>query len=353
MQNKQQSLINLRLPAGIDVLDRVTEGYQLYQTLIAALDLGLFELLTKEGPLEREKIAQGIGINGIFSRCFLGTLVDIGVISLQDGKYYNSTLASDFLVSSSPFYQGDRIRNAQGHYWSNLVASLKRQQHEMNSFAAGPGEPFLNSLAQGSLRGELQAVATAVLGWNGFSKAQTLLDVGGGHGLYTIALCQANTHLNGVVFDKPHVIDVTQRNIMHYGMENRISALAGDVCTDNFGSGYDIVLISHVLYKFRKNLDPIFDKVFKSLNPGGLLVTNHWFCATGCVAESSSVKELAKSLQSFGHPLCHLDDFNELFKKKGFKVIQNSYVPSVYGNSTLHLAIKEGSSEESSNQTCC
>ena len=90
---------------------------------------------------------------------------------------------------------------------------------------------------------------------------------GGGHGLYAIALCQANPYLKGVVFDKPHVIGCTNHYIELYQMEGRLSAQGGDICTDSYGSGYDIVIISHVLYKFRKNLEMIFDKVSDCLNP--------------------------------------------------------------------------------------
>jgi hypothetical protein len=46
----------------------------LYQVLMAALDLRVFELLDRQGPSDRNAIAEGIGINGMFSRDFLDTL---------------------------------------------------------------------------------------------------------------------------------------------------------------------------------------------------------------------------------------------------------------------------------------
>jgi hypothetical protein len=180
------------------------------------------------------------------------------------------------------------------------------------------------------------------------------LDLGGGHGLYAIALCQSNPGLKGIVFDKPDVTKITRKYIEKYQLTGRISTQGGDICTDGFGSGFDIVIVSHLLYKFRKELEPFFDKVYKALNPGGLLVTNHWFCASGCTAEGSSVKELAKSLQSFGHPLCHIEDFYKIFENKGFKIIVKSDIPSSHGTSCLQLAVKEQSGcKESSGGSCC
>jgi SAM-dependent methyltransferase len=342
VQVKPEALMNLRVPIGIEKLDRVMEGYQSYQVLMAALDLGVFELLDREGPNDRNGIAEGLGINGMFSRDFLDALVDSGFLAKQGEQYFNTKTATDFLLTRSAFFQGDWIRNgAQSSYWKDLVTSLKRQQVEMDNFNAGPSPSFIDSLGQRALRGELQAVTEAISNWDGFYGSKRLLDLGGGHGLYAIALCQVHPRLEGVIFDKPHVIDTTRKYIDAYGMRERLSTQSGDIEPDSFGDSYDIVIISHLLYKFRKNLEPIFDKVCKCLNPGGLLISNHWFCAPGCISESNGVRELAKALQSFGHPLCHIEDFNKLFPAKGFRIISATEIDTPYGLSRLHLAVKQ------------
>lgn len=341
MNNKSQSLMNLRLPAGIEKIDRVMEGYQIYKALFSAMELGLFEFLNDKGPSDRNIIAQGIGINGMFSRDFLDTLVDAGFLSKNNDKYINTKTATDFLLTQSPFFQGDWIQNTtKNSSWKELTTSLRREQPAMDSFNAGPSSSFIDALAQSTLRGELQGVTEAISSWEGFYGANNLLDLGGGHGLYAIALCQAHRNLKGVIFDKPHVIDTTLRYITEYQLQDRLSVQSGDICSDNIGTSYDIIIVSHLLYKFRKDLDSIFDRVCASLNPGGLLVTNHWFCATGCVAENRGVQELAKSLQSFGHPLCHVEEFDNLFHKKGLKIISTSTVPASFGPSRLNLAVK-------------
>ncbi|WP_218188079.1 class I SAM-dependent methyltransferase [Desulfosarcina cetonica] len=201
----------------------------------------------------------------------------------------------------------------------------------------------------------MQSVTEAISNWDGFYNARRLLDIGGGHGLYAIALCQANPHLEATVLDKPFVIKTTMRYVTDFGMQNRIVAQAGDITEDDFGSGYDIVIVSHLLYKFRKNLAPIFDNVCACLNPGGLLVSNHWFCAPGCAAEGSGVQELGKALQSFGHPLCHVEDFDKLFAAKGLQLQETCVVPTAFGPSRLSLAVKETQTAigEPQPSSCC
>jgi SAM-dependent methyltransferase len=356
MDVKNRSLIDLSMPSGFEKIESTVECYQIYQTLAAAVELKLFDYLESEGACDRKFIAEGIGINGMFSRSFLDTMVGLGLLSKTDEKYENTQAAKDFLLSDSPYYQGDWILNTgRGNHWSNLAESLKRQQQELAGFKAGPGALFLTSLAETALRGELQAVTKEITAWDGFQSAKTVLDVGGGHGLYTIALCQVNPNLKGVVFDKPHVTGITHQFIAKYGMEERIATLDGDICTDSFGTGYDIVIVSHLLYKFRKDLEPVFAKVYESLNPGGLLVANHWFCATGCVPDSSSVRELSKSLQSFGHPLCHIEEFYKVFEKMGFGIIKACDIPSAHGSSCLQLAVKDKAckKDESGHSCCC
>lgn len=351
------TLMNLRLPAGIEKLDKIMEGYQSFQVLVAALDLGLFEIMDQKGPGDRNEIAEWVGINGMFARAFLDTLVDMGFMTRKDEKYSNSKAANNFLLRRSPFFQSDWVKNVvQGGHWKNLTSSLKVDQPPKDNFNAGPSPTFIDALGQRAMRGELQAVTETISNWDGFYTAEKMLDLGGGHGLYSIALCQDNPHLKGVIYDKPHIMETTSRYIANYGMSDRLEVMGGDVCTDSLGEGYDIVIISHLLYKFRNNLEPIFDKVVGSLNPGGLLVTNHWFCATGCVAQDDGVRELSKALQSFGHPLCHVEDFDNLFSLKGFKLLSTSEVPTAFGSSRLNLAVKLDSSPfpiQSSCSCCC
>ena len=348
MTNIPQSLMNLRCPEGIGTIDDILESHQRYQVLLAALDLGLFEFLNRKGPGNRNEIAEGIGINGVFSHDFLNVLVEAGLITLDGELYCNARAATDFLLRGNPFYQGDVVRNVIRHSsWSNLSAALTRNEPAQGkgSSSTGPNTTFISALGQRALRGELQAVTRAISGWRGFRDARRILDVGGGHGLYTIALCQANPLLKGIVLDQASVVDSAPHYIAEHGLTDRITAVTGDICSDSIGSGYDIVLISHLLYKFRKNLAPIFETVRASLNPRGLFVSNHWFCAPGCATGESAVQGLSKALQSFSHPLCREEEFDRLFDEKGFSLVTTTSAMTAFGPTRLQLAERRGNAQ--------
>lgn len=341
MTNDRRMLMQLRCPQGIRAVDGIIEGHQRYQVLLAALDLGLFDFLDRKEGADRNEVAKGIGINDMFSRDFLNVLVEAGLLAFDGAQYRNTAVTTDFLLTASPFHQGDVVRSvARNSSWSNLTASLTRKESTQatSGAAAVPGATFITALGQKALRGELQAVTQAISGWRGFAKARRILDVGGGHGLYTIALCQANPGLRGVVLDQAGVVDSAKCAIADHGLSDRITAEVGDICGDSIGTGYDIVLVSHLLYKFRRNLSPIFDTVRASLNPGGLFVSNHWFCAPGCGAEEHAVQGLTKALQSFGHPLCREEEFDRLFVEKGFSIVTTASAMTTFGPTRLQLA---------------
>lgn len=349
--NTDKKLIDLSLPTGIRQIDQVLEGYKSYQVLVSALELGLFDLLAERGPTDREELIETLKISGMLSRSYLKSLVDMGFLVNVGERYANAQVAANFLVRSSLFYQGDCVKLFSGpnSQWSNLTATLTEKVYDEIPPTGGPSKAVIDAIGQRALRGELQEVTRAITTWEGFSQASTILDVAGGHGLYAIALCQENPSLKGAIFDQPQVIEYAKEYISRYQLEDRLQVQSGDIRVDDLGEGYDIVIISHLLYKFRDNLGAIFDKVSASLKPGGLLVTNHWFCAPGCGAGadcgSNGIVELEKSLHSSGHPLCHPEDFQGLFWQKGFEVIQAADIPSVFDTSKLYLAVKK--------ETCC
>ncbi len=357
MATKKPLLGDLRVPQVVSNLERILTGFRAYKALKAGLDLGLFELLANEPDIGREDIVRRLRINGGFIRSFLQALVDIGLISQDGDAYRNTETAEHFLLRSSPLFQGDWIEEETGKnsWWDDLAAQLQKEKPEAKAFDKAPRTEFIRALGQRSLRGELQAVTKAVAGWEKFSDARMVLDLGGGHGLYAIALCQLNPDLRGVVFEKPHVLPELQNFLDAYQMNDRLKAVGGNIDVDAIGSGYDIIIVSHLMYKFRKNLPDFLQKVCSALQPDGLLVSNHWFCAPGCIP-NNGLMEMDKAFLSFGHPLCYIEKFHELLEQNGFSLLTAKEIPSTFGTSNLHLAYKgqvTGEREKCCTTACC
>jgi cyclopropane fatty-acyl-phospholipid synthase-like methyltransferase len=97
-----------------------------------------------------------------------------------------------------------------------------------------------------------------------------MLDVGGGSGAYAIAFAQANAKLRVEVFDQPAVLGIAARHIREAGLEERVTTRVGDLCTDEFGGGYDLVLISAICHMLgeEENRD-LLARVYRALVEGG------------------------------------------------------------------------------------
>jgi SAM-dependent methyltransferase len=74
-----------------------------------------------------------------------------------------------------------------------------------------------------------------------------LLDVGGGTGIYSIALLQKNPELRAMVLDRPEVLRIAGEFAESYGVGDRMEFLEGDMFTAHLPPA-DFVLLSNVLH---------------------------------------------------------------------------------------------------------
>ena len=102
---------------------------------------------------------------------------------------------------------------------------------------------------------------------------QRLLDVGGGHGMYSVALCRRFANLTCEVLDLPAAIEHGQSMVAEQGMAERVRFRAGDLRSADWGRDHDVVLLFNVLHNLpadacRKALHD----ARAALRPGGTLV---------------------------------------------------------------------------------
>jgi SAM-dependent methyltransferase len=76
-----------------------------------------------------------------------------------------------------------------------------------------------------------------------------MLDVGGGYGHYARALCRVRPSLLADVLDRPEVVELARVGLAGDPLAGRVRFRGGDYTTDDFGSGYDLVLLANVLHQ--------------------------------------------------------------------------------------------------------
>jgi ubiquinone/menaquinone biosynthesis C-methylase UbiE len=102
----------------------------------------------------------------------------------------------------------------------------------------------------------------------------TILDVGGGSGVYSAVLLAKNPQASATQIDWENVNRVARSYVARHGVADRFHTIDGDFHHVDFGSGhYDVAIFSHIAH-----MEPpaenvaLFRKLRRALKPGGTLV---------------------------------------------------------------------------------
>ena len=101
-----------------------------------------------------------------------------------------------------------------------------------------------------------------------------MLDIGGSHGLYSVALCRRHPGLKSVILDLPAAVEHAAPILAMEGMGDRVVHRAGDATTDDLGSeAYDLVFVSQLTHHFSESTNrALIQRIARALRPGGVLV---------------------------------------------------------------------------------
>ncbi len=259
-------------------ISRIAYGFIGSKALFSALNIGLFSCLSgTEKTLETLVAEIGVAANRL--NTLLAALTSIGLVTRQGNTYRNAPASDRYLVRESPAYFGDyyrfqvdrQIYPALVHLDAGIAGDAQRLAFD--SLAGLTGDPeeadaFTRAQHAGSF-GPAVVLARSL----DVSGAKHLLDVGGGSGAFSIALCQRNPELRATVLDFPNVIDVAERFVSEARLEDRIGYIRADAVKDGWPAGQDLVLFSYLLSAVAEPSIPLLlAKAWDVLRPGGRLL---------------------------------------------------------------------------------
>ncbi|MEO1979468.1 MAG: methyltransferase, partial [Fuerstiella sp.] len=123
-----------------------------------------------------------------------------------------------------------------------------------------------------ALAGRAKNVAPALADVVPLHDTETLLDVGGGTGIYSIGFLRKNPQLTATVLDRPEVLKTAEKFAQEYDVSSRIKLLAGDMFSENLPNA-DVVLLSNILHDWDvPECRDLVRRCAEALNPGGRLI---------------------------------------------------------------------------------
>ncbi len=255
----------MKVTARIDFL-----GAEAFRAFSAARRLGVFDALA-HGRATVVEIARAVGADVRGTGQLLRALEAVGYVEQNGGRYGPTPTTARWLPvlgDGVPFFEmmlerlGDLEETVRrGEPLIDPREWLDRRPNGWRDFQAGM--VALARIAAGEIAARIRLP----------SAARTLIDVGGGHGLYSIELCRRHPQLSATVFDLPQTLPAAREAIAGARMEDRVAVRAGDFWEDDLGGGYDVALVFNIVHANLPDRNAeLLRKVAAALEPGGLVV---------------------------------------------------------------------------------
>jgi SAM-dependent methyltransferase len=296
---------------------------QKIEMLSIALELELFRLIDEKVDT-LDELVKHLDSDSENTKVLLNTLVYLELIKYKEGAYKNTPFTKKFFIYGDKNYSGDiflyrkELLNSARKMFKSLIMNgnkkIKDSKHP---------DKWAEAARQNLKQEQKVLIAPFALDiikklpeFNSFSK---ILDLGCSSGIVGLELIKEHKSAKGVCFDYKEVIQVVKEHIKEYDLEDRVSTLSGDIELDDIGSGYDLIWCSNLFY-FIKEKKELFQKIYKALNKGGVLVSTHiQIDEKDHLDEASFFYYLFLNLQ--GKEYLETKSLNELFIDSGFSDI--------------------------------
>jgi len=244
------------------------------ETALVATEQGLFEALA-DGPLDASAVAARAGTDPSATEKVLNLLTSMRYLRLgRDRRYALSASARRFLLADSPSSVRDLILMRRLELrWIGKLGDFLRSGEPLDVHGALSDDEW--GLYQRGMRAQAALSAGEAARRTPVPKgARDMLDIGGSHGYYSVALCRRHPGLRSVVLDLPQAVEHAGPILAKEGMGDRVTLRAGDALTDDLGDATcDLVIIWSLVHHFddAQNRE-LMRRVARALRPGGVVV---------------------------------------------------------------------------------
>lgn len=246
-------------------------AYTLARVVMAGAELGVFDTLAA-GPLTAAEVARRCGTDPGATEKLLFALASTDYVRFRRDRYELTRGARRWLVSDSDRCLTDKLRLQLLEWeWMARSEDYVRTGQPVEIHAIPGGEVW--DAYQRGMRAMAGAFSTeAVARLPVPDDARDLLDIGGSHGYYSVAMCRRHEGLRAVVLDLPQAVEAAAPLLAAEGMGDRVVHRAGDALRDDLGEeAYDVVMIAQLVHHFSDEQNrELAARVARALRPGGV-----------------------------------------------------------------------------------
>lgn len=245
-------------------------GIVVARALMAATRHGLFEAL-RDGPLSADEVAARASTSPVPTRNLLDFQVALGYLRHDGTRYELTPGAQKWLLAGSPhslrdallfkYHEWSMVERLDEHLETGTVVMERHRLGDEGWRLYQRGMQDLSRLSAGELAARIPVPRNAT----------AMLDIGGAHGLVSVAFCRRYPALKATVLDLPEAVTHSAPLLAGHGLGDRVVHLAADALADDLGEGrYDLVLAANFLHLFTwdENVE-LARRIARALKPGG------------------------------------------------------------------------------------
>jgi len=257
---------------------QTANAYQRTEALKAAIELEVFTAIG-EGKTTTIEIAERSSASERGIRILCDFLCVLGFLTKDGTNYKLTPEAALFLNKRSPAYLGDSLEFLLSPMLTDGFKDLTGAVRKGGTVASeegtiAPEHPIWVMFARAmTAMTAMPAQLMANLVDEKADRKLKVLDIAAGHGLYGIAFASKNPRAEVVAVDWPNVLELARENAVKAGVSDRYQTNAGSAFDVDYGSGYDLVLLTNFLHHFDPaTCETLLRKVHAALADGGRAV---------------------------------------------------------------------------------
>jgi SAM-dependent methyltransferase len=244
------------------------------RALSTAVMLGVFEAL-QASPTSAAGLAKRLSLDPLGAETLLTTLQTLGYVEADGDVFRNTAVSERQLVSSSPESIATFVGAQADLHWETLALLPEAVRdgkayamHEERHDETDRWRAYIRGLFEIS-RPEHEANAALVP----VEDPRRLVDVAGGHGAFSMAMCRRHPGLEATVLDLPPSAAVGREIVEEQGFSDRVSFQEGDVFEVGLGEDVDVVSAFNLIHHLPEERDRELCRMARAaLRPGGCLV---------------------------------------------------------------------------------
>ena len=245
------------------------------RAVISGCTLGLFGALDEHSDTP-EGLAARLELDPLGVEALLTALRSLGYVEPagEEGALAPSETARRLLAPSSPESIAAFVGAQNAHQWETLgrLDEVMRTGQPVGWHDLAPDDPLWEAYMRGLFEATRadQDDNAAIVPVEG---ARRMVDVAGGHGAFSMAMCRRHPALRATILDLPASVAVGRRIVEEQGYADRIDFREGDALTADLGDGLDVVSAFNLVHHLSpQDSRALFERARAALRPGGCLV---------------------------------------------------------------------------------